>query len=178
MTPHIDSQYNPKIAGIIDAFINDGAGNGIQNPQPLSLADYKEACKYFLGEQPVLPDALLEARVRYIYDDSKLKEHFKPGYRICPVVIPFSNMGMPLSKDELASGGYLRLLIINKEGRTLAGFGNEVCNTFGMLPTEVQAMACTIGAYDSPLAHVITEGDRTRIAQQYIEAFRKLQAVL
>ncbi len=183
MTLALDNQYDPKTAGIVDAFVSDGMGRKkeggeTQKAQPLSLTDYKETCKYFLGNQPLLSDALLEARIRYIYDDSKLKDHFKPGYKVCPVIIPFSNMGMPLSKDELQSGGYLKLLIVNEKGETLAGFGNEVCSTFAMLPPEIQNLAFTIGTYERPESHLITPNDRTKIAQQYTTAYRSLEALL
>lgn len=172
--------YAPKIAGIVQAFVQDGAEKSqeMKQVQPVSLKDYKVLCQYFINGKSMLTDSMLEERIRYIYDDAKLKQHFRPGYKICPVVLPFDNIGLPLTPEELASGSHLRLLIINESGRTVAGFGNEVCSTFSMLPPEVQNVAFTVGSYERPEEHVISPNDRTRIAQQYTTAYRSLEALL
>ncbi len=180
MTSPLDSPYTPKIANIVQAFVRDGADKSQERTQPpaVSLADYKELCQYFLGTQTMFSDSMLENRIQYIFEDSKLKQHFMPGYRICPVVLPFDNVGMPFTKQELESGRHLRLLIVNESGKTVAGFGNEICTTYSILPPEVQSVAFTIGAYDHPEEQVITPNDRTKIAQQYTTAYRSLEALM
>lgn len=181
MTTSPDNQYDAKTQSIIDTFVEDGMGmskDAATAINPMSLSDYRELNKLLLENQNPLPDSLLEERVRYIYEDSKLKYHFKSGYRICPVVLPFSNMGEPFTSREIQDGAHLRLLIVDEHGNTLAGFGNDVCKTFDMLPPEVQALAFTVGPYSTENPHIITPEDRTKIAEQYIASFRKLQQLL
>lgn len=144
----------------------------------LSLADYKAMCQEMLGGSVVLSEALLQERLAYIRKDSKLKQHFIPGYKYVPVVIPMSTFGNRLPDAEIASGDYLRTLMVDAFGRTVAGFSQQVTRTFDLLPAEIREAAFIVLGYENNEPNGISPKDRDMIAALYEASFRKLQALL
>lgn len=162
-----------------------------RNSEAVSFSDYQTMYQEIIPVD-LLPngkffnDSVLAKRVAMIWQDSKLKLHFRKGYQCFPAIIPFSNNGIPLSTEEIKNGDYLRTIIKNKEGKTLYGFSGTSSYVGDFLPSEIQGLAFTIQEYDHPEdidpvsqidrnIYKVTPEDKKRIVDQYVDAFRKLQ---
>lgn len=171
-TNHMDAQYEKQV----EAFVTDGLGRTPESEpiQPMSLQEYRNICRAYLGNKAILTPDLLAKRLDYIRQDSKLKEHFSAGNTYCPAIIPFSNFGNVLPEDEIAQGHALRTLVIDPQGKTINGFSQNPSRIFNRLPVEVQQLAFGIDTYESADLYGVTPQEREKIAAKYEAAYRKL----
>lgn len=174
-TPKIDQPKNQTAQVFLAEVLQPPEG---ASRSSVSLTDYRAMCQGMLHGNVSLSDALLQERLEYIQKNSKLKQHFIPGYRYCPAVIPMSTFGNQLPDQEMANGDYLRTLVVDPSGQTVAGFSQQPTRIFDLLPQEVRDASFIIPGYESDEPHQITQKDRDMVAGLYEEAFRKLQALL
>ena len=165
---------------IIEACIADGLGKSPENEviEPMTLESYFQICRKFLNGNKILTDDLLKRRLDYIKNDSKLKEHFRPGFKYCPAMIPFSNFGNPLTENELSEGHALRTLAIDPEGKTVNGFSQHPSRIFDRLPVDIKSLAFDVGEYQSKDPYSVTVEEREKIIVNYELAFRMLRRLI
>lgn len=139
---------------------------------PMMLNDYLLACREFLSTKNLLPDGLLQVRIQYILQDGKLKLHFPAGMRCCLAIIPCSIYGLPLEPQEVQTGTYLRVFIVDKNDRVVSGFTSGESDIFKMLPQQLQQCCIfNIGEYETGEISSISAADRNRIVNLYTTAF-------
>lgn len=171
-TNHMDAQYEKQV----EAFVVDGLGRTSESEpiQPMSLQEYRNLCRAYLGNKAILTSDLLAKRLDYIRQDSKLKEHFSAGNTYCPAIIPFSNFGNVLPEDEITQGHALRMLVIDPQGKTINGFSQNPSRIFNRLPPEVQQLAFAVDTYGNSDLYTVTPQEREKIVSKYEAAYRKL----
>ncbi len=130
--PHLSE----KSRGVIRNFVASGG--------PVSLADYRDTCHEICGDADVLGHAAVEDRVAGISNETNWKAYFPPGWKCCPVVAPFDNIGRPMSVDGVEAGEQLHYLLIDDHGQTVFGFSGNPAGLFDKLPAEVKNLAFTI----------------------------------
>ena len=145
--------------------------------KPTDLNDFKIAIQEMTLVDPerLLTDEMLQARIDYMMQDSKLKLHFPAGAKCFPAIVPFSNLGHPLTPQEIQNGLYLDTFIVDESGKTINGFGSGDSYAGDFLPQEIQDTAFVIGKYKTDDLFNVTPTDRAKLAQQYTEAFKKLR---
>ncbi len=172
----MDEQYAQQV----EAFVVDGLGRtpDTEPIQPMSLQEYQNLCRAYLGGRAILTPDLLEKRLNYLRQDGKLKEHFGPGETFCPVIIPFSNFGNPLSEEEIKGGHALRTLVIDPQGKTINGFSQNPSRVFNRLPLEVQQLAFKVDTYENNDLYTVNPQEREKIVAKYEAAYHKLQELV
>lgn len=145
---------------------------------PASFTDYQAACHELIGANEILPESLLQQWLAYIAQDSKLKLHFPEGYECCLAVMPFSTYGNSLPPEEMQRGDYLRILIINPDGKTVSGFSINSSFVADLLPSEVRTLAFSIEKYETEGTYQIAAKDRQRLSSSFEKAFRSLKLLL
>lgn len=175
-TNQMDAQYEKQV----EAFVVDGLGRTPEAEpiHPLSLQEYRNLCRAYLGGKAVLTPDLLAKRLDYLRQDSKLKEHFSSGNTYCPAIIPFSNFGNPLSEAEIKEGHALRTLVIDPQGKTINGFSQNPSRVFNRLPLEVQQLAFKVDTYENNDLYTVSPQEREKIVAKYEAAYRKLQELV
>lgn len=146
--------------------------------EPVTFSDYQTVCREFLSLTEVLPESLLARWLAYITQNSKLKLHFPEGYTCCLAIIPFTTYGNPLTSEEIERGDYLKILIVNPEGKTVSGFSINSSFVSDLLPLEVRKLAFQIEKYDKEEPYQITHTDRQRLAANFEKAFRGFKLLL
>ena len=181
---HNESSMKPAEIAILIAKHMDGCSEAMReeaplyefDQEPISLGDYLKFCNACLPVEEVLPDELLQQRLEYLKEDSKLKIHFPAGTRCCITVLPVTPRGIKFDDADLQKGNFQTALIIDEEGTTINGFGIAPSHIFSLLPKEIQEQ-CTfdIGPYDEEDLVSISGDDRSRIIEAYEKAFRAAQ---
>ncbi len=144
------------------------------------LAEYlhlDDSAKQGLAET-ILPESLLEARLKAIDSDSHLRTNYPEGYFIQVAPIGCTNLGFSYDEKDVEEGNYLLNLIIeNKEdAKTVAGFTSFSTYVHKLLPKELEKSKFLIEKYDDQEnINLITKTDRERIKMQYSAAFRTLK---
>lgn len=150
-----------------------------QEIKAMKLNDYKALCTEMLPDlNTALSDETLQRTLDYIDQDSHLKQHFALGFTYCPVVIPCGTYGTPLEDEAIKDGMYMRTLMIDQQGQTVAGFSQKTTHIFNLLPPEVQANAFTIPGYENPDQYTITDKDRAMVKKFYTDSFSALKKLL
>lgn len=164
----------------IEAFVQDGLGVAPEHEliKPMPFGEYKSLCREYFGGAPMFSEELLTKRLKYLEQDSKLKEHFRPGWKYCPAIIPFSNFGNALGPDEINNGDALRMLVIDGQGKTVNGFSQKPSRVFNRLPLEIQLLAFEVEPYTSNDPHIVTPEERAKVMIKYELAYRELEKLL
>ena len=164
----------------VEAFVVDGLGRTpeAESIHPMSLQEYRNLCRTYLGGKAVLTSDLLARRLDYIRQDSKLKGHFSPGNTYCPAIIPFSNFGNVLPADEIEKGYALRTLVIDPQGKTINGFSPKPSRIFSRLPLEIQQLAFGVDAYGNDDPYSVSPQEREKIVAKYEAAFHALEKLV
>ncbi len=121
---------------------------GIAEIKELDLPSYKSATEEFVNGEEVLPDTLIDQKVGRLGEQARLEMMFPPGYRCCPALLAFSNMGGRLEPEEIERGDHLVNLLINPStGQTVGGYGSTPSLIFHLLPPEVRNISFIIPPY-------------------------------
>jgi len=109
------------------------AMSGEENPQPITIEEYKEECAE-LSEKLTLN--LLTYKLNE--EINTLLMYLGEGHKLQLAVLPFSDMGMAMEERALREGDFLRFLIVNEHGKTIYGFSAKPSYISRILPTEIQ----------------------------------------
>lgn len=145
--------------------------NGLppENILPIHEDDYRQACKY-LGDSILSKDLLLGLLKKLVDDFGQFKQLYAEDFDYCLAVIPTSDMGNPLSQQEISQNTYLYLLMRHKiEGYT-SNFSLNVGPYFELLPKKIQEN-CTIKIHYSDDGQFVSPQDFVKIYNGYIDAF-------
>lgn len=150
-----------------------------QDIKAMKLGDYKALCTEMLPDlNTALSDEVLQQTLDYIDQDSHLKQHFAPRFTYCPAVIPCGTYGAPLDDAAISKGMHMRTLMIDQQGQTVAGFSQKITHLFNLLPSEVQANAFSVPAYEVLDDYTITDKDRAMVKKLYTDSFNALKKLL
>ena len=170
--------YAQSVASVDDDYIP------MLDPQP--IYDYATMCREFLHKDGVLPDveailpeSLLEERIKLIWEDRHLKSIFPPGYTVCLGIIPFSENAYRLKDDEIKHHDYLRTLLVEPSSKLVhSGFSMFPNAVYLLFPIELQDCNFVVGKYQDKDGENIQPTERKKLIEQYTEAFHKLKAAL
>jgi hypothetical protein len=187
MSESIAPQQDPEITPIstdeavtlfIDEINNNFSPNGvsvsaIRNPDQRALTEheYKELCQQYLESDEPLNNEHLSDLIKYLENDFKFEIHFPEGNKCCLAIVPFSEAGNKLEKNEINHGKHIRLLIIDKRGQTVGGFSPWRSYISELLPSSVQSHAISIGSHKDP-------NNRARIIREIESAYSNLQSII
>ncbi len=155
----------------------------------ISLPDYMKLTREYLQLQDIsidnmveeiMPESVLKERLAEIDQESHLKTHFIEGY-ICRVVpIPCTSFGTIYDENEIIEGRHISTLTIENRpgGMTTKGFSPMKTYVHKILPAEFDDCGFLVEKYDSDALYEITQNDRERIKQQYMDAYNKAKDVL
>lgn len=146
----------------------------IPNLQALSLEDYQNACREIIGDKEALPKAALEKNISYMMQDAHLKLNLPKGAKVIIAVLPFSNYGTPMSPEQIAKGEHIKTIILDSAGRAVSGFSSSASYIHHLLPQDIQDSAFVVD-YENEDPYQITDKDRQTVADQYTQAYNKLQ---
>ena len=188
----IDSKNIPEVNDIAVKFANEVRradlsynGQATLEPkyEPILLTDFNLLLHEYLPlknnsnfVEQYLNYSLLEQELNYIDQDSKILEHYPPGYilQLCP--IPFSSNGNKLSNEEMRNGIYLRKLLLTPDNKkTLSGFSQSPSNINKYLPNELLNCSFKIPNYNE--SGLLTQKDRNILKQKFITSFENLRAI-
>lgn len=171
-------------AGAVIKKIMGAESAAILNPENLErpsaedaidMDDYMEVCSELCGGG-FLDDKYIEILLkRKVLQNNSLKIQFLEGYKCCLAVLPFSNMGTPLSKAEIERGDHLKLLVIDSDGVTVAGFASNPAYIMDVLPPEVQALAFDVPDYETDELRLTDPIDHTRFEKSVSGAYEDLK---
>jgi hypothetical protein len=160
------------------AVISSATSEGENTLQPLDLKNYLETCHEFLKITPLLPESLLQERLTYLEDNSKLKMHFPAGKKCCVTIIPCTNGGFPLTDEEIKAGAYLNQLIVDENGITISGFSFDPSKIFQILPDRLRTeLTFQIPNYQNPDLFSILPKERAQILAEYERVYRLAQKI-
>lgn len=162
---HIESKYL-QIAAMISA---EALRNGTQPPlegDRLSLEAYKDMC-HAMVKEGMLTEGMLQKWLDIIQTNPNLEEHLRGGEKMCLTVLPFSTFGTKMNEEKLQGGAHLSVLILDKNGKVIRGFGDSPSFVAHLLPDEIVENCFSIERLD-----------RDTLAADFQASFRRLEHLL